>query len=188
MTRLLDAPVVRIPAMMYLFHRLEQRLDGSPAIIVVDEGWKVLDDPVFVRRIKDWEKTIRKRNGLVGFCTQSASDALESRIASAIIEQAATQVFFPNARARAADYVEGFGLSEHEFELVRTLPDTSRCFLVKRGDHSVVARLDLSGLTGELSVLAGTERTVRRLDSLRQQVGDAPDAWLEPFMGGRSAA
>jgi type IV secretion system protein VirB4 len=188
MTKLLDAPIVRTPAMMYLFHRLEQRLDGSPAIIVVDEGWKALDDPVFVRRIKDWEKTIRKRNGLVGFCTQSASDALDSRIASAIIEQAATQVFFPNARAKAADYVDGFGLSEHEFELVRSLPDTSRCFLVKRGDHSVVARLDLSGLTGELAVLAGTERTVRRLDALREQVGDAPDAWLPSFMGGRSAA
>lgn len=188
MTRILDAPTIRTPTMMYLFHRLEQRLDGSPALIVVDEGWKALDDAVFVRRIKDWEKTIRKRNGLVGFCTQSASDALESRIASAIIEQAATQVFFPNSRARAADYVEGFGLTEHEFELVRTLPDTSRCFLIKRGDHSVVARLDLSGLSGELAVLAGTERTVRRLEGLRGELGDAPDAWLEPFMAGRSAA
>ena len=58
--------------MMYLFHRIEQRLDGTPAIIVVDEGWKALDDDVFVGTIKDWEKTIRKRNGLVGFCTQNA--------------------------------------------------------------------------------------------------------------------
>jgi type IV secretion system protein VirB4 len=188
MTKLLDSPTIRIPAMMYLFHRLEQRLDGNPAIIVVDEGWKVLDDPVFVRRIKDWEKTIRKRNGVVGFCTQSASDALDSRIASAIIEQAATQVFFPNNRAKASDYIDGFGLTEHEYELVRTLPDTSRCFLIKRGDHSVVARLDLTGLGGELAVLAGTERTVRRLDALRQQVGDEPSAWLPTFMEGRSAA
>jgi type IV secretion system protein VirB4 len=188
MTRLLDSPIVRTPAMMYLFHRIEQRLDGTPAIIVVDEGWKALDDPVFVRRIKDWEKTIRKRNGLVGFCTQSASDALDSRIAAAIIEQAATQVFFPNARAKARDYVDGFGLSEHEFEVVRSLPDTSRCFLVKRGDHSVVAKLDLTGLTGELSVLAGTERSVRRLDALRLQVGNSPDAWLPRFIEGRNAA
>ena len=187
MTRVLDAPEVRTPAMMYLFHRLEQRLDGSPAIFVVDEGWKVLDDPVFIRRIKDWEKTIRKRNGLVGFCTQSASDALDSRIASAIIEQAATQIFFPNPRARPEEYIDGFGLSEHEFSLVRSLPDTSRCFLVKRGDHSIVARLDLSGLSGPLQVLAGTERSVRRLDQLRAVVGDAPSAWLEPFMAGKSA-
>ena len=187
MTRLLDSPTVRTAAMMYLFHRVEQRLDGAPAIIVVDEGWKALDDDVFVRRIKDWEKTIRKRNGLVGFCTQSATDALESRIASAIIEQAATQIFFPNPKAKASDYVGGFGLSEHEFELVRTLPDTSRCFLVKQGDHSVVARLDLTGMAGELKVLAGTERSVRRLDSLRDRLGDDPAQWLEPFMEGAPA-
>jgi len=172
--------------MMYLFHRLEQRLDGRPAIIVVDEGWKALDDEVFVRRIKDWEKTIRKRNGVVGFCTQNASDALDSRIAGAIIEQSATQIFFPNSKAKAADYVDGFGLTEHELDLVRTLPDTSRCFLIKQSDHSVVARLDLSGLDGELRVLAGTERSVRRLDALRERLGDDPADWLEPFMTGRS--
>ena len=100
----------------------------------------------------------------------------------------ATQIFFPNSRARAADYVDGFGLTEHEFELVRSLPDTSRCFLIKRGDHSVVARLDLSGLSGELAVLAGTERAVRRLEALRGELGDAPADWLGPFMEGRSAA
>jgi type IV secretion system protein VirB4 len=51
----------------------------------------------------------------------------------------------------------------------------------------VVARLDLSGLSGPLKVLAGTERSVRRLDLLRAEVGDAPSAWLEPFMAGRTS-
>jgi type IV secretion system protein VirB4 len=178
MTVLLDAPALRTPAMMYLFHRVEQRLDGSPAIIVVDEGWKVLDDDVFVRRIKDWEKTIRKRNGIVGFATQSAQDALESRIASAIVEQAATQIFMVNAKARAEDYIDGFGLTPHEFDLVRTLPDSSHCFLIKRGGESVVARLDLSGETDLLTVLSGRERTVRLLDEVRATVGDDPADWM----------
>jgi len=183
MTRLLDHPKVRTPAMMYLFHRVEQRLDGQPTIVIVDEGWKALDDEIFVQRIRDWQKTIRKKNGIVGFCTQSAGDALESRISQAIVEQAATQIFFPNSRARAADYIDGFGLSEHEFDLVRTLPDTSRCFLIKQADHSVVARLDLTGVGGGLiKVLAGNERSVRRLDALRAQYGDDPAAWLEPFL------
>ena len=182
MTRVLDTPVTRTPAMMYLFHRVEQQLDGQPTIIVIDEGWKALDDEVFVARLKDWEKTIRKRNGLVGFCTQSAGDALESRIAAAIIEQAATQIFLPNPKARAADYIEGFGLSEHEFGLIRALPDTSRCFLVKQGEQSAVARLDLTGMPGFLRVLAGTEKSVRRLDALRAELGDDPSAWLNRFM------
>ena len=167
MTQILDDPAMRTPAMMYLFHRVEERLDGTAAIIVVDEGWKALDDDVFVRRIKDWEKTIRKRNGIVGFATQSAQDALESRIASAIIEQAATQIFMANPKARAADYIDGFGLTPHEYELVRTLPDNAHCFLIKHGAESVVARLNLTGEHDLLTILSGRERTVRLLDEIR---------------------
>ena len=178
MTRILDHPGLRTPAMMYLFHRVEQRLDGEPTIIVVDEGWKALDDEVFVARIKDWEKTIRKRNGLVGFATQSARDALQSRIASAIIEQAATQIFMANPKAQAKDYMEGFGLTQHEFELIKGLPDTSHCFLIKHGTDSVVARLNLSGEPDLLTILSGRERTVRLLDQIRQNLGDHPADWL----------
>ncbi|HEX8644600.1 MAG TPA: VirB4 family type IV secretion/conjugal transfer ATPase [Allosphingosinicella sp.] len=178
MTQILDDPALRSPAMMYLFHRVEERLDGTAAIVVVDEGWKALDDDVFVRRIKDWEKTIRKRNGIVGFATQSAQDALESRIASAIIEQAATQIFMANPKAREADYVEGFGLTPHEYEIIRTLPDDARCFLVKHGADSVVARLNLSGEQDLLTILSGRERTVRLLDEIRAETGDEPEAWI----------
>jgi type IV secretion system protein VirB4 len=178
MTAILDDPTARTPAMMYLFHRVEQRLDGSPAIIVIDEGWKALDDDVFVQRIKDWEKTIRKRNGIVGFCTQSAQDALTSRIASAIVEQAATQIFMVNPKAQEAEYCDGFGLTRHELDLIRTLPDTARCFLIKHGADSVVARLNLSGMNDLLTVLSGRESAVRRLDALRREFGDAPAVWM----------
>ncbi len=183
LTQILDDPAARTPAMMYLFHRVEERLDGAPSIIVIDEGWKALDDDVFVARIKDWEKTIRKRNGIVGFATQSAADALQSRIASAIIEQAATQIFMVNPKAQADDYVRGFGLTDHEFDLVRTLPDSAHCFLIKHGNDSVVARLNLAGLPDLLTVLSGREASVRRLDALRAEVGDAPADWLPRLLG-----
>ena len=178
LTRLLDDPVLRTPAMMYLFYRVDERLDGTPAIIVVDEGWKALDDDVFVARIRDWEKTIRKRNGIVGFATQNASDALKSRISSAIVEQAATQIFTANPKAAEEDYVGGFGLTAHEFDLVRSLPDNAYCFLVKHGHESVVVRLNLSGERDLLTVLSGRERTVRLFDEIRLETGDDPAAWL----------
>ncbi|MBA3525704.1 MAG: VirB4 family type IV secretion/conjugal transfer ATPase [Sphingomonas sp.] len=178
MTAILDQPALRSPTMLYLFHRVEERLDGKPTIIVVDEGWKALDDEVFVARIRDWEKTIRKRGGIVGFATQSASDALESKISSAIIEQAGTQIFLANASAQAGDYIDGFGLTQHEYELVRTIPETARAFLVKHGADSVVVRLNLASEPDLLTVLSGRERTVRLLDTIRGEVGDSPDAWL----------
>lgn len=183
MTALLENPRLRTPTMMYLFHRIEERLDGSPTMILIDEGWKALDDEVFAARIRDWLKTLRKRNALVGFATQSARDALDSRIATALVEQTATMIFMPNAKARAEDYCDGFGLTEHELALIRSLPSHSRAFVIRQPDASVVARLDLSGAPEVLTVLSGREGAVRRLDLLREAVGDDPADWYPALTG-----
>ncbi|ROT93999.1 VirB4 family type IV secretion/conjugal transfer ATPase [Altererythrobacter sp. FM1] len=183
MTALLENPRLRTPTMMYLFHRIDERLDGKPTMILIDEGWKALDDEVFAARIRDWLKTLRKRNALVGFATQSARDALESRISTALVEQTATMVFMPNSRARAEDYCDGFGLTSHELALIRSLPAYSRCFLIRQPDASVVVRLDLSGAPEVLTILSGRESTVRRLDLLRDAVGDAPADWFPALTG-----
>ena len=182
MTALLDNPVLRTPAMLYLFHRVDERLDGTPSMIVVDEGWKALDDEIFVHRLKDWMKTIRKRNGVVGFATQSASDAIESKIAATIIEQSATQLFMSNPKAQASDYCDGFGLTEHELDLVRSLPEHLRCVLIKQGGNSVVARLDMADMPDAITVLSGRETSVRRLDELRRDHGDAPSKWMPQLL------
>jgi type IV secretion system protein VirB4 len=183
MTALLENPRLRTPTMMYLFHRIDERLDGSPAMILIDEGWKALDDEVFAARIRDWLKTLRKRNALVGFATQSARDALDSRISTALVEQTATMVFMPNSRARPEDYCDGFGLTTHEFNLIRSLPAHSRCFLVRQPDASVVVRLDLSGAPEVLTILSGREGSVRRLDMLRESLGDDPAQWYPALTG-----
>lgn len=183
MTSLLDSPKLRTPAMMYLFHRIDERLDGEPTMVLIDEGWKALDDPVFAQRIRDWLKTLRKRNALVGFATQSARDALDSAIASAIVEQTATMIFTPNAKAREDDYCGGFGLSRHELDLIRALPAHSRCFLVRHANHSIIVRLDLASMPEMLTVLSGRESSVRRLDMIRKSTGDHPAAWYPILTG-----
>jgi type IV secretion system protein VirB4 len=83
-----------------------------------------------------------------------------------------------NPKARAEDYVDGFGLTQHEYDLVRTLPDSAHAFLVKHGSDSVVARLNLSGEQDILTILSGRERTVRLLDEIRAQTGDDPAEWI----------
>jgi type IV secretion system protein VirB4 len=183
MTALLETPRLRTPVMMYLFHRIEERLDGEPTMILIDEGWKALDDEVFAARIRDWLKTLRKRNALVGFATQSARDALDSRISTALVEQTATMIFMPNAKARAEDYCTGFGLTAHELDIIRSLPSQSRCFLIRQPDASVVARLDLSGMAEVVTILSGRESVVRRLDALRREYGDHPAAWYSLLTG-----
>ena len=148
-------------------------------MILIDEAWKALDDPMFAGRIRNWMKTLRKRNAMVGFATQSAADALDSSIASAIVEQTATAIFMPNAKAREEEYCKGFGLSHQEFEFIRGLPVHSRCFLVRRANRSVVVRLDLSGMSDLMILLSGRETSIRKLDELRARLGDHPSLWYE---------
>ncbi|KTE24076.1 MULTISPECIES: conjugal transfer protein TrbE [unclassified Sphingopyxis] len=105
----------------YLFHRIEVRLDGSPTLILIDEGWLVLDHPLFAAQLKSWLKTLRKKNASVVFATQSLADIESSAIAPAIIESCPTRIFLPNERGlepQIARIYERFGLSPRQIEIV----------------------------------------------------------------------
>ena len=179
MTSILDDSISRTPWLYYIFHRIKQSLNGEKTIIMLDEAWKLLDDPLFAAEIKDWMKTIRKMNGLVGFATQNTSDALSSSVGDAIIEQAPTQIFLPNPKARLEDYCGGFGVTKRELEIIRKLGPTSRCFLIKHGTESVIAKLDLSGMDDFITVLSGRTETILKLDRLRAEHGDDPAHWMK---------
>jgi type IV secretion system protein VirB4 len=186
MTHVLDAPDVRTPIMMYLFHRLQGLVDGRRLVIDIDEFWKALGDEAFRALAQDGLKTYRKQNAMMVFGTQSPADVLRSPIAHTIVEQCATQIFLPNAHAQARDYVDGFGLTHREFALVREdlAPEQHR-FLVKQGLNSVVVELDLSGLDDALAVLSGRTETVALLDRIRAEHGDNPAGWTQPFHDAR---
>jgi len=181
LTSILDAPAIRTATLLYMFHRVNMSLDGQKSLIFIDEGWKALDDPVFANKIKDWLKTIRKMNGIIGFGSQSASDAAGSSIADSLIEQCPTQIFMPNSKAKEQDYRGAFALTEAEFRVVKESPVGSRRFLIKQGLTSAVAKLDLSGLDDEIAVLSGRTETVNLLSKILEEVGHDPDTWLPIF-------
>lgn len=189
MTHFLDNEEIRTPLMAYLFYRVEQLIDGRRIIIVIDEFWKALADEAFRDLAQNKLKTIRKQNGLMLFATQSPRDAIDSPIAHTIIEQCPTQLFMPNARGSHADYVDGFKLTEREFELIsRALSNDARRFIVKQGHNSVVAELNLAGFDDELAVLSGRTANVELGDRIRADVGDDPSAWLPLFQQMRSTS
>ena len=110
------------PAVLsYLFHRIEGRLDGSPTMIIIDEGWLVLDSPAFAAQLREWLKTLRKKNASVVFATQSLADIESSAIAPAIIESCPTRIFLPNERAVEPQILaiyRRFGLNDRQIEII----------------------------------------------------------------------
>jgi type IV secretion system protein VirB4 len=182
-TELLDNKLTRAPVTLYLFHLVRQILDGRRLVCWMDEFWRLVADSAFASFAKDGPKTWRKLNGVMCLATQSASDVLDSPISRTLIEQTPTKVFFPNADADFREYIEGFGVTEREFDLIkRQLEPGSRSFLIKQGHHSVVCRLDLQGFEAELQVISGRAAEVGRMRRLIEELGPDPRHWLPAFM------
>ncbi len=181
MTSILDIPEVRTPVLMYLFHRFDEMLNGDPVMFFMDEGWKLLEDEEFSSFIVDKMKTIRKLNGLVGFGTQSAADITKAKASHTIIEQSALNIHFPNPRADEESYIKRFGLSIKEFQYIKNTAPESRSFLIKQGNDSVIARLDLSKMPDLIKVLSANKATLDECTALREKVGNDPKHWLPIF-------
>ena len=121
MEALMASPGAAEAVLTYLFHRLEARFDGKPTLLILDEAWLFLDDPVFAARIREWLKTLRKKNVSVVFATQSLADIANSSIAPALIESCPTRIFLPNDRAQepqSSDIYQQFGLNKRQIELI----------------------------------------------------------------------
>lgn len=183
MTNILGNEDLRTPALMYLYHRLDELLNGDPVMFFMDEGWQLLMDETFSAFIVDKMKTIRKLNGIVGFGTQSAADIAKAKASHTLIEQSATNIHFPNPRADEESYIKRFGLTVKEFNFIKNTPPEKRTFLVKHGNDSVIARLDLSTMPDLVKVLSGRKETVEECAALREKYGDEPENWLAEFCG-----
>lgn len=114
---------VVVPALSYLFHRIEKRFDGRPTLLVLDECWLFLRHEAFASRLQSWLKTLRKRNVYVVFATQEPADAAESSISPTILSACPTRIFLPDAEAtvpEVAKYYKTFGLSSTELHIIAT--------------------------------------------------------------------
>lgn len=127
------------PVLTYLFHRLDARFDGRPTLLILDEAWVFLDNPLFAARIREWLKVLRKRNVAVIFATQSLADIASSSIAPAIIESCPQRILLPNDRAvepQSEAAYAAFGLNEAQIEIVaRATPKRHYYLQSSRGNR-----------------------------------------------------
>jgi type IV secretion system protein VirB4 len=155
MEALYNRPPVIAPTLDYLFHRLEKRFTGKPTLLILDEAWLFLDDPLFANKIREWLKTLRRRNVSVVFASQSLDDIANSKIASALIENCPTRIFLPNDRAqepKTKALYESFGLSDRQIQIIaQAIPKAQYYYQSRSGN-----RLFELGLSRLALTLAGS--------------------------------
>jgi len=181
MEELMASRAAVLAVLRYLFTRFEERFDGAPTLLILDEAWLFLDDPVFAARIRQWLKTLRKKNVSVIFATQSLADVRDSSIAPAIVESCASRIFLPNPQAtepQIRTIYEGFGLNSRQIGIVATAqPKRDYYYQSRLGNR--LFDLDL-GPVALAFAGASTPQDQRDIDHVLQAAGASGfvGAWL----------
>jgi type IV secretion system protein VirB4 len=175
-----------IPVLLYLFRRIEKRLDGSPTLVTLDEAWAYLRHPIFRERLRDWLKTLRRMNGIVLLATQNVSDICKSEISDVILEMCPTKILLPNGEANnpaSKEFYDRLGLNSRELNILQTgIPKQHYYFisplgrrLVSLGIHNVA--LAFVGVNG---------REERQL--VEDLIETSPDSWQSEWLRTRANA
>ncbi|MGE0183873.1 MAG: conjugal transfer protein TrbE [Parvularculaceae bacterium] len=181
MEELMRQQLAIAPALTYLFDRLEERFNGNPTLLLLDEAWLFLDNPMFSGRIRDWLKTLRKKNVSVIFATQSLSDVQASAIAPTIIESCPSRIFLPNPRARESSIYSAyssFGLNDRQIDIIASMtPKQEYYYQSPVGNRIFDLRL------GDIVLAfcgASSPQDHRLIDKILSEVSDASFAqqWL----------
>jgi len=159
------------PALMFLFKQCEKQFDGKPVLLVLDEAWLFLKNPVFAAKIAEWLKTLRKAHVFVVFATQEINDAANSPIASTIISQCASKVYLADDEAETSmvhdSYIK-FGLEESEIELI-SKSQKKRDYFFKSPLGTRLFQLDLDAL--QLAILTCSIDEQKMLDDIEKKYG-----------------
>lgn len=169
-----------LPVLLYLFHRIEESLDGRPTLIILDEAWLMLAHPVFREKIREWLKTLAKANCSVLMATQNLSDAKNSGILDVIVESTATKIFLPNIYARDEETValyKRMGLNIRQIEIISfAAPKRDYYYVSEKGCR--LYSLALGPLA--LAFVGSTDKeSVALIQKLEARHGDA---WVHEWL------
>lgn len=167
-----------LPVLLYIFHRIENSLDGNPTILSLDEGWIALGNETFREKLREWLKVLRKRNCAVVFATQSISDATNSGIIDVLDESCFTKIFLPNPSARnetSAKHYMGLGMNSAEIKIITTAIPKRDYYIVQRGQGKRLISFNLDPYT-----LAFVGRAGEHIkDDLDKFISRNPENWRE---------
>jgi type IV secretion system protein VirB4 len=146
------------PTLAIAFHELSRAFrEGKPTLLGLDESHKYLGNAIFLEKIEDWLRTLRKMNVSLIFSTQDLVELLDSPIATVIQAQCPIRILLPNTEAtkgKIASAYEAIGLNERQRELLSlATPHRDYLYMSRQG----VRMMELAIGKESLKILTGRE-------------------------------
>ena len=158
--------------------------------IFIDEAAALLPNPGFAALESEMFREYRKLGGAVGMAFQDPAALLASGVAEAVIENAATLIFFPNAQATEAS-LEPFRLNaEQTAFILRGAGAGRKVMVIKREaatgfDESVILDVDLAPFGNIARFYRSGPAAVEELKRIRRNHGNE---WLKHVRDGCETA
>jgi type IV secretion system protein VirB4 len=169
-------PKIVNATLLYLFHYVETKLDGRPTLLLVDEAWLALSNPLFSDKLREWLKVLRKNNCAVVMATQSLSDVVSSPIRDAVFESCPTRLLLPNPEAQSAMmkklYEEYLRLDDAQIALIASAQKKRHTYYVSPKGTRL---FELSLGPASLGFLGASSKP--ELARVRQLAAADPDGW-----------
>ncbi|MBB1597474.1 VirB4 family type IV secretion/conjugal transfer ATPase [Achromobacter sp. UMC46] len=182
LTEFLEKGEIRDASITYLLYRTNQMTDGRRCAQIFDEVQHPLKVAAFQESLQDRSRTVRKKDAVLICATQEPEAVLELPAGRSLLQQSATQFYLPNPGATADEYIDGFKLSPAEFKLVKNLGEFSRQFVIKQGESTVTAELDLSTCPDSLRVFSGSADMAELAEEAIAKCGEDPSVWLPHYL------
>src|SRR5205807_106719 len=142
--------------------------------------WSYLQHELFRNRLKDWLKTMRRKNAVVVMATQQISDIANSDIADIVLENCPTKILLPNAEAKnpgSRDFYTRVGLNERELEILQVSVPKQHYYMVSKLGRRLV---DLGIGKVALAWVGVNGREERQL--VETVVDQFPEAWRSEWL------
>ncbi|MBT4922026.1 MAG: hypothetical protein HON23_03325 [Rickettsiales bacterium] len=182
LTNIAESKIILYPLISYFLNKIElESSNGKPSIIVLDEAWRLIDNPFLAPKLDEMLASFRDKNIVVIFASESIDDIAQSNLTSKLTHNLSTQIYLPNKNV-ADSYQEIFNLSDAEFKLMKGIKDNNRNFLLKHANEAVVAELDLSSLEDIIAILSSNEYGIEIMQQVKAKTNGLSKEWIPIYL------
>jgi len=139
---LAQRPEIYLPILIYIFDQIESRLEEAsckkPTLVILEEAWLYIGHEIFARKLRDWLKTLRKKNARVIFATQSLADLYDpstktlTTVTVTIMESCPTKIYLPNPKIETETHelYKKMNLNDRQIELISRIGIPKRHYYI----------------------------------------------------------
>ncbi len=154
-----DQKPILIPLFLYILYRIEKNLDGSPAVIVLNQAFEFIGNVLFSSGLLDFMERMRQKNCVIIFTAQDDDVVNYPDLSKVIVDYCSTEIYLPNPTPNIG-IKEILNFDKEELDILKMMEVKEHHFMLRHAEESLIATLNLNDLIGYSKILSCNQETI----------------------------